>query len=156
MLSLPKTFIRPSGQPDSRFAFFGEQPGRREVELRKVFCGPAGAELDKQFDIAYIPRPFCYLSNIIKDYDAPPEEYIQLYKNNKLLKEPIISEKGKFYLELLRKEVSELTTPANGAFGAIALYALTGRTGINNWRGSILDCEILGTNMNKKEVIQRF
>ena len=38
------------------------------------------------------------------------------------------------------------------AFGGIALFALTGRTGITNYRGSILPCEIDGVSFDKKVV----
>ena len=152
----PRTFIRPSGRPDSRFAFFGEQPGKIEIEKGRVFSGPAGDELDRCLDLAHIPRSLCYLSNIIKDFDAPPDEYIQLYQGNKLLREPSIHEKGKFYLELLRREVAELSTDVIGAFGGIALFALTGRTGITNYRGSILPCIIGGVEIPNKRVVASF
>jgi uracil-DNA glycosylase family 4 len=151
-MNLPKTFVRPTLNTDARFAFFGEQPGVQEVKYKKVFCGPAGDELDRQLDMADIPRTFCYLSNILKDFDEEPYNYIQLYQGDKLLRNPIVKPKGKYYLELLKKEVAELSAPIIGAFGGISLFALTGRTGITNWRGSILNCEIDGVSFNKKVI----
>jgi uracil-DNA glycosylase family 4 len=155
-MNRPRTFIKPSGREDSPYAFFGEQPGKREIELRKVFCGPAGQELDKQLDMADIPRPFCYLSNIIKDFDAPPSEYIQLYQGKRLLRQPIVHEKGKYYLELLKREVANLQATTIGAFGGISLFALTGRSGITNWRGSILPCIVDGQEFPDKKVVASF
>jgi uracil-DNA glycosylase family 4 len=152
MLDGPRTFIRPIGRQDSKFAIFGEQPGREEVKRRQLFCGPAGNELDRCLDLADIPRVFCYISNILKDFDESPDEYIQLYQNNKLLRNPIIHPKGKYYLELLKREVSDIKADCIMAFGGIALFALTGRTGITNYRGSILPCEIDGVSFDKKIV----
>lgn len=141
-MNLPKakTFVPPSGRLDAPFVLIGEQPGRVEVRERKVFVGPAGNELNLCLNAADIGRPLCYLTNVIKDLDHSKDAYIQLYKANRLLKEPIISPAGQAYLDFLQWELSQTSAKYFGAIGALALFALTGRTGITKWRGSILDC----------------
>jgi uracil-DNA glycosylase family 4 len=137
-----KTFVPPSGRLDAPYVLIGEQPGRVEVRERRVFVGPAGNELNSDLNAADVARPLCYLTNVIKDLDRHKDAYIQLYKGNRLLSEPIVSPQGQAYLDFLQWELSQTTSKYFGAIGAIALYALTGRLGITKWRGSLLDCTL--------------
>jgi len=144
-MNLPpaKTLVPPTGRQDSSYVLVGEQPGRTEVKLRKPFVGPAGNELDKDLNSAFINRSTCYLTNVIKDLDHHKEAYIQLYRNKQLLKAPIVSSLGQAYIDFLGHELAQTDTKVFCAVGAIALFALTGKTGINKWRGSILDCTLV-------------
>ncbi len=138
-----RTLVPPSGRLDAKYVLVGEQPGKVEVRDRKPFTGPAGNELNRDLNSAFISRPLCYLTNVLKDLDQPSESYIQLYKNKRLLKEPIISEKGQAYIDFLQWELRQTTTKVFGAIGAISMYVLTGKIGIQKWRGSILDCTLV-------------
>lgn len=144
-MNLPraKTTVPPSGRLDSPYVLVGEQPGRVEVRERRVFVGPAGNELNSDLNAADIGRPLCYLTNTIKDLDHHKDAYIQLYKNKRLLKDPIVSPVGQSYLDFLQWELSQTDAKYIGAIGAIALFALTGLTGITKWRGSILDSNLI-------------
>ena len=143
LLPKAKTTVPPSGRLDASYVLVGEQPGRVEVRERRVFVGPAGNELNSDLNAANIGRPFCYLTNVIKDLDRHKDTYIQLYKNKRPLKDPIVSPTGQAYLDFLKWELSQTTAKYFGAIGAVALFALTGRTGITKWRGSILDCTLV-------------
>ena len=143
ILPRAKTTVPPAGRFDAPYVLIGEQPGRIEVRERKMFVGPAGNELNADLNAANVDRPLCYLTNVIKDMDYHKDRYIQLYKNRKLLPDPIVSQAGQAYLDFLHWELSQTTSKYFGAIGGIALFALTGRVGITKWRGSLLDCTLV-------------
>jgi len=119
----------------------GEQPGKSEILHRPLpmpFVGPAGREKDKCLTAAGIPRSSCYMTNVIKDLDAPLKTYIDLSKRT-----PVVSEKGRFYINLLKEELKECSANVIVAYGNIALFALCDRVGITKWRGSILEATLL-------------
>jgi len=137
----PKYYVPPSGDPYSLMAIVGEQPGRQEIIRRKVFVGPAGENLDSCLQQAEIPRSECYLTNVIKDMDSVLEDYIYFTtgKNRK----GILTPEGVEYVEILRQELSNCSANIIVALGNVPLWVLTGRMGITNWRGSILDSTLL-------------
>ena len=133
------TYVHPEGHLETcAWALFGEQPGKTEIMRGKPFIGPAGNELNNCLNDAGLNRQQGYLSNVIKDYDAPLERYIQFNRSNA----PTISDDCKVYLTELEAEVKRLGSNCKCliACGNVALWALTGRTGITKWRGSILPC----------------
>jgi DNA polymerase len=133
------TYVHPEGQPETcAWALFGEQPGKTEIMRGKPFIGPAGNELNNCLNDAGLNRQQGYLTNVIKDYDAPLERYIQFNRSNA----PTLSDDALAYMIELEAEVKRLGTNCRCliACGNVALWALTGRTGITKWRGSILPC----------------
>ena len=129
-----RTFVPPSGTLDRPYFGVGEQPGRQEVRHRKVFCGPAGKEADACLSEAKIGRSNCYLTNVIKDLDAHYSKDIQLDKGTRLLPQPIITERGQQYLNLLETEIRSSQAPVIFGFGALACFAITGHNGIMKQR----------------------
>lgn len=128
------TYVRPSGSPSTaKYIIVGEQPGSQEVRRGVPFIGPAGQELDSNLHSAGIARSDCYLTYIIKDVDRPLGYYIELTK-----KGYIIHPEGQEYINLLAEELSTCTSKIIIALGNIALFALSDRSGITKWRGSIL------------------
>ena len=139
------TYVYPSGSPSTaKYIIVGEQPGRIEVIQGKPFIGPAGHELDSNLHLAGISRADCYFTNVIKDVDRPIGHYIDFTR-----KGPVVSEDGQRYINELAKELDSCTSQVIVALGNVALFALTDRTGITKWRGSILDATLLG---NKRVV----
>lgn len=136
----PATFVPPSGDPGSRIAFVGEQPGRMEIRSmpRKPFVGPAGQELMSCLANVGLLRSDAYFTNVIKDLDEPLDRYISFSKQG-----VHISPKGHEYIAILKDELSKTSANVIVAVGGVALYALTQRTGITKWRGSILESTIL-------------
>jgi len=135
------TYVSPSGPTDPLIAIVGEQPGKSEIfhrPLPQPFVGPAGRELDKCLMAVDIPRSSCYLTNVIKDLDAPLKAYIDLSK-----KVPFVSEKARVYIDLLKEELNECSANVIVVTGNIPLYALCDRTGITKWRGSVLESTLL-------------
>ncbi len=131
--------VPPKGDPNNcLMALVGEQPGRTEVRKREPFCGPAGDELDKDMNAAGIPRSQCYITNTFKDLDFPLDYYVQ-FKRSQILYSP----DGFEYLQQLKEELLGCKANVIVAVGGVALHALTDRTGITKWRGSIIESTLI-------------
>lgn len=131
-----KTFVPPEGNiSTANYVIVGEQPGHKEVRYGRPFVGPAGRELSEDLQIARINRTAeCYLTNVMKDLDKPLEHYIKFGRA-----EPLLSKEGVEYLRILENELKEAKpTAVFIPTGNVALYALTSRTGITRWRGSVV------------------
>ena len=133
------TYVPPSGSPDATLAGCGEQPGVEEVRRGKPFIGPAGRGLDECLTMAKISRLGLYLTNVIKDLDAPLSNYIDLSSSGKYT----ISKEGYQYIKELGEELKKLHLNTIVAFGNIPLIALTNRVGITKWRGSVIESTIV-------------
>jgi len=140
-----RTWVGPyAGATGLKMVIIGEQPGKSEIFHRPLptpFVGPAGKELDKCLSSAGMPRLSCYLTNVIKDLDHPLHYYMDLSKKN-----PVVTEAGQFYLDMLKEELCEQpATEANVivATGNVPLFALTNRIGITKWRGSVLESTLV-------------
>ena len=73
---MKQTYVGPSGNKDAKLAGVGEQPGFMEVRSGKPFIGPAGQGLNECLQMTRISRIGLYLTNVIKDLDAPLAKYI--------------------------------------------------------------------------------
>ena len=134
------TTVPPEGdKKNCTIAFVGEQPGRMEVHTRKPFSGPAGTELTSCLIASKISRFECYITNVIKDLDLPLDQYIKFGKGGAVT----VLEEGKEYIQILKDELSNCSANVIVAIGNVALYALTNRTGITKWRGSVLESTLL-------------
>ncbi|MCK4308178.1 hypothetical protein KAW50_08145 [candidate division WOR-3 bacterium] len=136
------TYVPPRGLREAKLAVCGEQPGVQEIRWNPPtpFVGPAGKGQDSCMQVADIVRRECYLTNVIKDLDAPLSHYINLSSYGKYT----ISEDGWTYINELRDELKALPNlNAIVAYGNIPLIALTNRVGITKWRGSIIESTLI-------------
>lgn len=135
------TYVPPSGDLNAKLACCGEQPGYHEVRARppRPFVGPAGQGLDECLTMVKIPRREIYLTNVIKDLDAPLAHYINLDTRGKWT----VSAEGLEYISELGKELRSLNLNVIVAFGNISLLALCNRVGITKWRGSVLESTLV-------------
>lgn len=132
-----KTFVLPDGDLQSgEILICGEQPGQQEVVMRKPFVGPSGKLLKACLQHAGIPTTACYFTNVLKDYDKPLEGYLTAPKSRR--SSPQWLDRGQKYVELVQQEASEFGGQLIIACGNVALAALTGRWGVNKWRGSLI------------------
>lgn len=139
---MKRTYVPPTGNPDAELAGCGEQPGTDEIRARppKPFVGPAGRALDECLQMTKIVRRDIYLTNVIKDLDAPLKHYINIDTRGKATIHP----DGYQYIHELGEELKKLPNlKCIVAFGNIALLALTNRVGITKWRGSVLESTIV-------------
>ena len=134
---MKRTYVPPYGDTHAKLAIIGEQPGIDEIRGRppRPFIGPAGRLLDECLTMTKILRRECYLTNVIKDLDAPLKHYIYIDKNNR----STINPEGYEYIQELGKELKSLNLNCVVALGNIAMLALTNRIGITKWRGSVLE-----------------
>lgn len=137
---MKRTYVRPSGNPSAKLAICGEQPGTQEVFIGKPFVGPAGKGLDSCLLMTKISRSEIYLTNVVKDLDKPLKAYIDIASNNKNW---TISNEGWQYINELGEELKSLNLNVIVAAGNIALLALTNRSGITKWRGSIIESTLV-------------
>jgi len=135
---MPHSYVPPSGPQTASIVIVGEQPGRQEVQRRKPFVGPAGRELSDCLASAGILRLECYFTNVFKDLDAPLYKYINI-KGRKVS----TTATGDQYISELKKELEQLSPNVVVAVGNVALYALTSRTGVTKWRGSVLESTLV-------------
>ena len=135
---MPHSFVPPSGPPDAKIALVGEQPGKTELMRRKPFVGPAGRELSDCMNSAGVLRLECYLTNVVKDLDSPIKSYVSISG-----KKVIISDAGQAYIDSLRDELRNLRPNVVVAVGNVALFALTSRTGVTKWRGSVIESTLV-------------
>lgn len=123
------------GPRDAKIMIVGESPGQAETREGCPFVGYVGRELDKLLRAAGINRQKCYITYACK--------YERRGKN----KEKWFWENGTFgqptdhfiegIVELVT-DVKEIEPYAIIALGNYALWALTGKWGITNWRGSVI------------------
>jgi len=134
-----KTYVKAEGPLICDAAIVGEQPGKNEVRQHRPFVGASGSVLTECLRNAGINRTEVRLTNVIKDLDTELKNYIHIKPNGNVN----ITENGQEYLDELKNELSKLETKVFIAVGQVALWALTGRTGITKLRGSILNCELV-------------
>lgn len=153
--------VRPDGPVPARVMIVGEAPGEREVQEGKPFVGSSGWELTKMLSEAGINRNECFVTNLARY--RPPDNDMNLWMREKLTFGPKLLKEDekklaagidprKFvrmrdmlvhpYLkegyEILKREIAEVHPNIIIPVGNSSLWALTGKWGITNWRGSML------------------
>jgi uracil-DNA glycosylase family 4 len=126
----------PGGGPiGAKIMFIGESPSFAEIQQGKNFVGPAGKELDHLCKDAKIIRGNTWITNVVK-YFVPPNPkgakipFTVRAKNAGINVERAIDE--------LQEEVNAVKPNVIVGLGSTALWALTGKTKIGNYRGSIM------------------
>lgn len=135
-MPLSPTYVRPEGDiSNARYIILGEQPGRTEVRVGKPFKDPAGAVLDECMNVVQMLRSECHLRNVIMDLDDHISKHVFFNTG-----EVTYDQLGNKYMQELRDAISQFNGRVIIAVGNYALQALTNRTGVTKWRGSILPC----------------
>jgi uracil-DNA glycosylase family 4 len=117
------------GSPDARVAIIAEAPGMREVELRTPLVGPSGKFLWSALSRIGITRKDCYITNVVKRPLARGDMEDDRISRGEL----------DHWCELLRWELDQLPNCKYVLLlGGSALYAVTGHSGIEKWRGTCM------------------
>jgi len=125
--------------PHSKIAIVGEAPGIEEQRLGKPFVGPSGKKLEQMLALAGVKLSSCSLLNVY--HYRPKGNKIEFVRHNEI----------KLHREILRRELKSLNPTLIIALGNTALENLTACTGIENYRGSVLqstlipNCKVLAT-----------
>lgn len=128
----------------------GEAPGEQEERTGLPFVGESGKELTKMLEEAGVDREKCVITNVCSI--RPPKNDIKHFFTTKTT---YTKEKGKWFevngrycnmalalgVTALQQQVEVLKPRMIIALGDIALWALTGKSGIMSWRGSMLQTE---------------
>jgi uracil-DNA glycosylase len=122
-------YVNGVGPFEPKILVLGEAPGKYEDESGIPFVGPTGAMLDEMLTTAGTKRDECYLTNVVK-YRPPNNDFKQLNLIGVDLAASI--------RDLWEKEIRRLKPNIILAVGDEALNAVTGYSGILNYRGSIL------------------
>lgn len=121
-------FVNGHGPSSAKLAIVGEAPGQVEESTGLPFQGPTGKMVDDFLLKAGMPRSSVYATNVARV--RPPGNDINLIHQ--------IGYKISDFEEILWAELNALNPNAVIAFGNTALKSLTGYTGIEKYRGSIL------------------
>lgn len=129
-------YVPAKGNPNARIAIVGEAPSYEEEQALEPFVGTDGRELDRLLKDSGINRYDCWITNVSKYMVVPnarnakPKSFQSRARESNINLEQQIDE--------LRKELYQINPNVILAFGNTALWALTGKDGIHNYRGSIL------------------
>jgi uracil-DNA glycosylase len=175
--------VPPDGPCPAKVMIVGEAPGANEEILGRPFCGSSGIVLAKMLseagiksgDIYYEPKinensvrwlgSECFMTNVVRV--RPPSNDIQVYfaKSKKAITKAHTQIKDKWVtkevvegLDLLSDEVRRVQPNIIIALGNTPLWALTGRSGITKWRGSMLfgDSGVLPAGTSEVKVIPTY
>lgn len=131
---MSKIYVPAMGNTDAKLMILGEGPSYAETASLKPFQGPGGKELNYLLKDSGINRDDCWLSNVSK-FEVPPNPRGKKIPFHVRAKQAGVD---------LQQQLSELQAEINSikpncilALGGTALWALTGKNKISDWRGSI-------------------
>jgi len=136
----------PEGPIPARVMIVGEAPGEWEERTGRPFQGPSGQELNRMLEEAGLHRSQCFVTNVCRLRPPGNEIAKWIAQSKKAIGPEHVQWEGWWVLPairdgaaLLQKEIEMVNPEVIIALGNVALYALTEREGIGNWRGSILN-----------------
>lgn len=132
----------PSGVPDDHrcnaaVVLVGEAPGEQEDDTGLPFVGPSGWTMDKVWQTVGMRRSDVYITNVLDYRPGNFSNDIHLVGAREL------AQGRASLLERLRARFTTDRPCVVVPTGNTALYALTGKTSITKWRGSIIEADCL-------------
>jgi DNA polymerase I len=120
------------GPRNAKIVIVGEAPGAKEAETGRPFIGGSGELLSRMLSNVGISRSECFITNVCH---VRPEgnkfEWFYRKGNTAHLALGMLQ---------LKKDLESIKPNLVIALGAQPLKVLTGKSGIDSWRGSILSC----------------
>jgi len=130
-----KVYVPGIGSIGAQLMIIGEAPSYAETAAGKPFVGPSGRELDRLLRESGINRGDTWITNVFK-YEIPQQQkgkYTPSWKRAESI--GINVEQS---LQELQLEINAIKPNCILALGKTALWALSGRTEIGHYRGSIM------------------
>ena len=124
------------GSPTANIMIVGESVYGVDERSGRYFQGAVGETLDKLLREAGFGRADCILTTISKQ--KPPADKLEFFFDDGKYLKP--REYWQQCLKELTKQIEFLRPNIIIALGATAMYYLAGVTGINSYRGYIMDC----------------
>ena len=128
-------YIPGSGPIGAKLMILGDCPNSQETAGGKSFTGSTGRELDHLLTDAGIRRSDCWLTTVSK-YEVPPN-----FPGKKIpfaIRARNVDIDMEAQLHELQLEINEIKPNCILALGSSALWALSGKTKIGDFRGSIM------------------
>jgi uracil-DNA glycosylase family 4 len=128
-------YVAGVGRSSAKLVVVGEAPGANEDEQREPFVGVTGRDLNDFLKEGGSSRGECWLTNVVK-YRPPNNDFRRLgevkTESGRVL--TLTDSHQQLWVELdsLKEKNCIL------CLGEQALHAVTGKSGISHWRGSIL------------------
>lgn len=130
-----KVYVPGQGPLGAKLMILGEAPSYHETAAGKPFVGSSGKELDRLLYDAEINRANCWVTNVCK-FEVPPnvgKKRIPFHIRAKNSGIDIDQQ-----LKELQEEINGIKPNCILALGGTALWALSGKDKIGNYRGSIM------------------
>lgn len=128
-------YVPGTGSLGAKLMILGDAPSYVETSAGIPFVGPSGRELDRILFDSNISRNNCWLTNVCK-YEVPPnigKKRIPFHKRAELIGIDIQQQ-----LSDLQNEINSIKPNCILTLGGTTLWALSGKTKITNYRGSIM------------------
>lgn len=142
--------VRTDGPPNARIMIVGEAPGSEEVQTGIPFSGASGQELNRMLHEAGIMRSECFVTNVCRQQPAGNRIELFIPKAKKDVTPDCVQFRDKRVkpcvragAELLAQEIQLVKPTLIIALGNVSLWALTGQWGITDWRGSMLEQDLV-------------
>lgn len=156
-MTSPRKIVNGTGPENAEIVIVGEAPGAEEDIAGEPFVGPSGQELNNMLAEAGINRSECYVTNVIKirPINNDIEEFITEKKTVgrskgwQLYNERYVSEAAFNYITQLKYEIDQIRPNLIIALGETAMWALSGKSGITSWGGSLLEVMFRAGKMYK-------
>jgi len=134
-------FVKTEGPEDAKIMLVGEAPGEEEDRTGRPFRpnAPAGRTLNKLLSKANLSRQELSIANVARE--RPPGNKVAFFFED--YKRRIPKEILSSWLHLLKCEIEERQPNIIVALGATALWALTGKLGIEVHRGYITESTLV-------------
>ena len=122
------------GPSDAKILLIGEAPGADEEKQGIPFCGSSGRLLKQMLSHVGIDFNSCYVTNVSNER-PPGNEFGYFYEDLKR-NTPKPSLESRWFL--LREKVTKIRPNLVICLGAESIRALTGKRGIDSWRGTVI------------------
>jgi|TARA_R110000824_G_scaffold71760_3_gene183613 uracil-DNA glycosylase family 4 len=121
-------YVQGEGNGSAKLALIGDMPSTDDDRSQSPFSGKTGNFLNQILDELGYGRNDFWLTNVIK-YRPPGGDIDKLEETGTSIPKSLL---------VLRDELAEVGTNCAIAFGDSAMQMLTGKKGVTNWRGSII------------------
>ena len=142
--------VLPSGPIPAKVMIVGEAPGAEEERTGSPFMGASGNELTKMLQEAGINRNECFITNLIRIRPAGNDlsSFIAFKKEDVTpshirLRDKMVLKCVEEGYNLLLKEIEMCDPNIIICLGNAAMWALTGKWGITEWRGSVMKSDVV-------------
>lgn len=159
---MPKE-VHGEGPAPAKIMLVGEAPGVEEEISGRPFVGVSGQELSRMLAESGINRASCFVTNVCR-VRPPANDISGWVVRTKSAPDPTYSTHRGLWvsrevlagLDRLKEEIDRVTPNLVVAFGNVAMWALTSKWGITDWRGSQLRADIYPIPESNPKVIPTY